>query len=277
MPTAPKFADAPLSLSPLCELEVPPLDLIDMAARAGFASVGFRILPAAPGGIAYPLATSSEQAAVRAACKATGVALLYAELISIVADTRPADFLPLFEASAAIGIPRVLVAGDHPDIGLVTDHFAALCDLARPYDLALDFEFMPFRAIADLASAVTIVTDAKQSNGFVLVDALHFSRSNSSLDQLRALDRRLLGTFQICDAPKVPPPRDQYMAEARTRRLLPGVGGLDLGAIMDALPADVPIGVEIPIAAQYANLSPAERIALLATSTRTYLSQRVSS
>ena len=62
------------------------------------------------------------------------------------------------------------------------------------------------------------------------------------------------------------------MTEARTQRLLPGDGGLDIQALLDVLPADIPIGVEIPLTAQYPHMTPAERLAMIATATRSYLS-----
>ena len=84
----------------------------------------------------------------------------------------------------------------------------------------------------------------------------------------------MIGTFQICDAPKEPPPPEGLVTEARTRRLLPGAGGLPLGPLMEALPAGVPLGVEVPLAGQHPDLSPAARLEMLVSSTRRYLEQR---
>ncbi len=55
----------PLSIAHLCELGVKPADLIDLAARAGFASVGLRTAAVAPGGVSYPLGSAAEQAEMR--------------------------------------------------------------------------------------------------------------------------------------------------------------------------------------------------------------------
>ena len=73
----------PLSIAHLSELDTPPLDYIEFAARAGFASIGLRPNPAAPGGIVYPLATATEQAELRRPIKATGVSVMYIELIGL--------------------------------------------------------------------------------------------------------------------------------------------------------------------------------------------------
>ena len=53
------MSDVPLSLAHLSELDVPPLELVELAARAGFASIGLRTSPASPGGVVYPLTHGS--------------------------------------------------------------------------------------------------------------------------------------------------------------------------------------------------------------------------
>ncbi len=268
------YANVPLSLAHLCELEVAPPELIDIAARAGFASVGLRTYPASPGGVAYALRTSAEQAEMRRRIAATGVSVLYIELISLSETTRVADYGPMLEAGAAIGARRVAVAGDTSDVAVVADKMAELCVLARGFGIAVDLEFMPFRAVRSLADAVAVVRRAGEVNAHVLIDALHVFRSGSSLADLAALDPRLLGTLQICDAPHAAPAAAELVVEARTRRLFPGQGGLDLAGLMAALPPEIPIGVEVPLAGQYPNLDPAERLARLAKVTRAFLERR---
>ncbi len=53
---------ATLGLAALTVLDAPPLEQIALAERHGFDSVGFRLLPAVPGTMAYPL---HEDAAAR--------------------------------------------------------------------------------------------------------------------------------------------------------------------------------------------------------------------
>ena len=59
---------------------------------------------------------------------------------------------------------------------------------------------------------------------------------------------RLLQHYgQLCDVPAaVPPTLDAIRTEARTARRFPGEGGLDLLALLRALPADLPISLEAP-------------------------------
>jgi sugar phosphate isomerase/epimerase len=269
-----RFDGIPLSLAHLSELEVAPPDLVALAARAGLASIGLRTRAASPGGIEYPLRGAAEQAEMRRRIADTGVSVLYIELVSLFEDTRLEDCRPMLEAGAAIGATRLVVAGDSADFAVVADRMARVCALARPYGIAVDLEFMPFRAVRSFADALDVVTRAAQPNAHILVDALHVFRSNSDLAALRAADRALLGTFQICDAPRQAPPQAELVVEARTRRLMPGHGGLDLWPLIDALPADLPFGVEVPLAGQFPNLPPGDRLALQVRETRKFLEQR---
>lgn len=271
MPTADTM---PLSIAHLSALDTPPLDYIEFAARAGFASIGLRTNPAAPGGIAYPLATAAKQAELRRRIEATGVSVMYIELIGLSETTRAADYRPMLEVGAAIGASRLGVGGDSANFAVVAERMAEICDLAREYNIAVDIEFMPFRPVKTFADAVEVVRMADRPNAHIMVDALHVFRSNSSLDDIRRANPKFLGTFQICDAPRDPPPADQLATEARTRRLLPGHGGLPLWELIDAMPADIPVGVELPIASQFPQLDAQARMQLMARSTREFYASR---
>ncbi len=264
----------PLSIAHLSELEVPPLDLVEFAARAGFASIGLRTNPASPGGVVYPLATSAEQAEMRRRLAATGVSVLYIEMVGLSEATRISDYRPMLERGAAIGASRLCVGGDSADFAVVAERMAEMCDLARDYRIAVDLEFMPFRPVKTFADAVQVVRMADRPNAHILVDALHVFRSNSSLDDIKRVDTKLLGTFQICDAPRDPPLADQLVIEARTKRLLAGHGGLPLWSLIDALPADIAVGVELPIASQFPHLDAPARMQLMVQSTREFYASR---
>lgn len=269
-----EFTDqTPLSLAHLSELDVPPIELVGLAARAGFASIGLRTRQAAPGGVEYPLRSPAEQTEMRRRLAATGVSVLYIELVSLSEATRAEDYRPMFEAGAALGATRVAAGGDSANFPLLAERLAEICDLARGYGLAVDLEFMPFRPVRSFSDAVEIVRRADRPNAHILVDALHVFRSGSRVEEIAGTDPALFGTFQICDAPRAAPPPDGLVAEARTHRLLPGAGGLDLQSLIAALPRGIPLGVEIPLASQHPELAPAARLATLVRSTREFLKQ----
>ena len=267
----------PLSLAHLSELEMPPAALAEAAGRAGFASIGVRSMPAVPGGTCHRLEPRDARDELRGALARANVELLYVEMIPLDRATEPRRFRDALEAGAELGATRVAVAGDDPDPAVVSARMAELCDIAAPLGMAVDIEFMPFRAVADLAGALDVVLRARRPNAHVLVDALHVFRSRSDLGLLARTDPALLGTFQLCDAaPDAPRDHAGLAAEARTRRLMPGDGGLDLRALMAALPADLPLGLEVPLAGRFPAMQPSDRLGALVRASRAYLGRGVS-
>ncbi|WP_333967988.1 TIM barrel protein, partial [Pseudomonas aeruginosa] len=141
----------------------------------------------------------------------------------------------------------VLVAGNDDDERRSADNFAALCDLARPLGLDPHLEFMPWTGIRDLRQAARVVEAAARDNAGLLLDAFHFDRSASSLEDLRAIPPARLGYAQLCDVvgPR-PTSMDEILRQAREERRFPGDGGLDLLALLRALPENLPLSLEVP-------------------------------
>ena len=127
-------ANVPLSLAHLSELDVPPLALVELAARAGFASIGLRTSPASPGGVVYPLqhgrrAGRDAQAPRRQRHEGAEV-----EMVPLTAALRAADYKPMMETGAAIGASRLTVGGgDTEDFSVVAEKLAAMADLAQAF------------------------------------------------------------------------------------------------------------------------------------------------
>ena len=236
------------SLAQLMALPYGPPEMVQLAADTGCAAAGIRLLPASPGGVHYPL--MDDPAMLRetlARIEGTGVQVLDLEVIRLAPDFEVERFLPFMEVGAKLRARHILVAGDDTDIGRLTASFAELCETARGFGLSADLEFMPWTAVSNADIAHRIVASAAQDNGGVLVDALHFARSGSSLDDVAALPRQWLRYAQICDG-TVPGPDtvEGMIHDARCERLLPGEGGIALRELFDRLPHDLPISIEVP-------------------------------
>ena len=236
------------SLAHLTALPFTPPQMVQLAADLGCSACGLRLLPAAPGGVYHPLTLGGTPLAeTRARMEGTGVRVLDLEIIRIAQGFDPRTYGPFFEVGAALGARHVLVAGDEPDAARLTAAFAVLCDAAAPYGLTCDLEPMPWTPVASVSDATRIVASADRPNGAVLIDALHFFRSASTFDDVRRLPRARLNYAQISDS-RVPGPttREGLIHDARCERMLPGEGGFDLRSLFAALPADLPVSVEIP-------------------------------
>ena len=142
------------SLAALTVLDLAPPALIDVAAACGYDAVGIRLLPAMPGGIAYPL--MDDEASLKetlARLDATGIKVADLEVVALRPETEIAGFSAFFETGARLGAKHILVAGYDPDLGRFSDSFARFCEAAAPYGLTADLEFMPWTYVPDLATA----------------------------------------------------------------------------------------------------------------------------
>ena len=88
-----------------------------------------------------------------------------------------------------------------------------------------------------------------QANAGILVDALHFDRSNSPVAEFAHTPAHRLHYWQLCDGPAERPTTNEAMIHAaRHERLFPGEGGIDLISLARAMPADITVSIEVPTA-----------------------------
>lgn len=225
-----------------------PPEAVRIAAANGYAFTGLRLWPNAPGApqqhlIGQPAVLRETQAAIRD----TGVGIFDVEILRIGETFDPHAWDALYEACAALGARAILVAGDDADEARLTANYARVCEVMAPYGLTADLEFMPWTAVKDARTALRVVTNAgRPANAGILVDALHFGRSTTTLDDIRAIPRELLHYAQICDAEAGTHfSTEQLIHTARCERLLPGEGSIDVRGLFAALPADLPVSVEV--------------------------------
>lgn len=236
------------SLATLTVLELSPPDMVEVAARAGYSHVGLRLIPATADEQHFPLV--ADRALLNqtlARLRDTGVRVLDAEILRLKPETCVSDFAPVLAVSAELGASELLVAGNDPDEARLTERFAELCELAEPFGLHPHLEFMPWTDARDLNQAARIVEAAGSDNGGVLVDAFHFDRSGSSLEDLAKVAPKRLRYMQLCDvAGPRPDDMDEILRQARNERRFPGEGDCDLLALLRAMPANIPLSLEIP-------------------------------
>ena len=236
------------SLAYLSSHRCTPAQAIQVAAQTGYQFVGLRLWPNAPGAPQQHLLDHPQ--ALREALAAqqdTGVGVFDLEIIRINADFDPHTWDRLYDVGAQLKAKAILVAGDDPDETRLTQNYARLCEVMQPYGMTADLEFMPWTEVKDAQSALRIIRNAGMpSNAGILVDALHFGRSTTSLDDIRAIPRALLHYAQICDAQAgLHFTTAQMIHTARCERLLPGDGNIDVHGLFAALPADLPVSVEV--------------------------------
>jgi len=234
-------------LAPQTAPELSPPDLITCAAQAGYSHVGVRVVtgaarpdsPMAPG---QPLLRETAER-----LRQEGVGLHEAEVVRLDAQTQVDDFRPALEAAAWLGATRMVAVSDDPEPARAADYFARLCELADAHGLTVDIEPIPYYVTRDIAAAEALIARSGSRNGGIVPDPLHLFRSGDGVEGLRRITPGLLHLAQLCDAPAaIPDNHEEMMRQARTARLDPGEGGLDLLGYLRALPEGLPLSLEVP-------------------------------
>jgi sugar phosphate isomerase/epimerase len=235
------------SLAHLTVLPCSPPEMVNIAAKAGYNYVSFRITSVTAEEESYPLMndrTMMRETKQRLAD--TGLKVLDVELARLDPATEPETYQLLFEVCGELAARAVIAQLPDSDRARAVDRFGRLCDLAAPYGLTVDLEFPSWTETPDLPAAVSVLETVRRPNAGILVDTLHFDRSRSSLEELEQLPREWFHFVHLCDAPKeIPATTDGVIRTARSERLPIGEGELDLRAILQRIPP-VPYSLEIP-------------------------------
>jgi sugar phosphate isomerase/epimerase len=268
----------PIALAHLTVLELSPPQVVETAAAAGFGLVGLRLAPAAPGERVHPMLSTAAGPAplmreTLARMADLAVAVNDVELVGLREDSDVLAFEPLLEAAARLGARHVLVAGDGVDESAMAERLAALCAIARPHRLRMGLEFMPWRGIGRLDSALRVVRRAgADADCGVIVDAIHLDRSGARASDLARLAAADWSYFQICDAPaQRPASREELLFQARQARMVPGQGGLDLRGMLRQVPDGTTVSIEAPSQGRPPVLPPLQRARVLREATEALL------
>lgn len=245
-----------IGLAALTVLELQPPEHIEVAAQAGYSHVGLRLIPVAGQKFRHRFDLGEIEARLRA----TGVRVLDVEVFRLEPHTDVAAFEPVLATSARLQASDLLVHGADPDAARLADMFARLCDLARKYGLNASLEPMPWVDVSNVGRAMRIIEGAGRANSGLLVDPIHFFRGGDSIAALAKVPKERLRYLQFCDArAEIPTDMQEIIRQARGDRLFPGEGGLDLKGLLAALPASLPMSLEIPVAQEMPALERARR------------------
>ena len=236
------------SLAHLTVLDCTPAEMTYIAARAGYDFVSIR--PIGLGTVnepQYPLAENKAMLRdTKAALNETGLKLLDIEMARIYDGVDLKTYLPAFEVAAELGGRHVLTTVQTDNRNFAIEAFAELCELAKPFGLTIDLEFITWYHVSTFKEASDIVRAANCKNGGILVDILHFNRSKVQLGELDTVPQEWFHYAHVCDAPKEnPTTKEGLIHTAREERLYVGEGGIDIASILNRMP-EIPYSLEIP-------------------------------
>ena len=237
------------SLAHLTVLGTTPLELIEIAADAGYDYASIRMTSVAEGEHVTPLAGDPDDGppCVEASRRHRPRRCSTSSSPGSARTTSPSKYRGVLEAAAAIGARHVLGQLPDPDRDRATERFGRLCDLALDFGLTVDLEFPSWSETGDLLgrrgrgeSRRSIATPESWSMRFT-----SFGRTRRST-QLAALPPEWFRFVQLCDAPaEAAPTVEGVIHTARSARSLPGYGHLPLRELLEHLPAG-PYSLEVP-------------------------------
>lgn len=265
------------SLAHLTVLGCPPPEMTYIAARAGYDFVSLRpIFMGLPGEPNYALADNPAMLKqTKRALAETGIKLYDIELARVYDHMHPTKYLPAMEVAAELGGRAVLSSIWTEERDYAIDMFGRLCDLAKPFGLTVDLEYMPIAGVRSLADAVQVLTAVKRDNAGLMVDTHHFQRAGDRVEALDALPREWFHFAHLCDAPaEIPADRDELTRIMREGRLYLGEGGIDVAGILKHLP-EVVYSIELPNLAYVREIGYAEHACRCLETARAYVKANV--
>jgi sugar phosphate isomerase/epimerase len=249
--------------------EFGPVETIKAAVAGGFDAVGLWVEPEN-----WTATTIRES---KAALADSGLELLDVEVIWIKPDSDMAMHRRSIDIGAELGAKNVLCVSSDPDMGATAVRLAALCEHAEPCGMRVALEFGIFTEVKDLAMAMTVLDAVAHPLRALLIDPIHVDRSGSTVTQIAAVPRNLLPYAQFCDARyDRPDPAnfDAVITDAIDLRLQCGDGALPLKAMLEAMPADIPLSIELRSKALRDGYpDPGERAKAVANATRAWFAK----
>ena len=246
------------------------VDVVEAGAAAGFDAVGLWIDPT------DWAARDTREA--RAAIARTGIPVLDVEVIWIKPGVPLDAHRKVMDVGAELGAANVLCVSSEPDPAVTAGQLAALCRHAEGSGMRVALEFGIFTEVRDLSQALAILDIVGHPLRAVLVDPIHVDRSRTPIEQIAAIDPALVPYAQFCDAcAERPDPADfdAVITDAIDLREQCGEGALPLEAILSALPAQVPLSIELRSAALRASFpEPTRRARAVLDATRAWLDAR---
>jgi len=257
----------PISLASGVVPECGPVETIIAARDGGFDAVGLWVEPAN-----WTAKTTRE---ALEALGDTGLGVLDVEVIWLRGDTRLEDHKRVIDIGAALGAANVLCVSSHPDAATTIAELTALCHHAESSAMRVALEFGIFTEVKNLKAAMAILDAVGHPLRALLVDPIHVDRSCTTIAEIAALDPALVPYAQFCDAPAQRPDPTDFDAvihDAINLREQCGQGVLPLAALREALPAGIPLSIELRSAAlREAFPHPSLRAAAVAQATRAWL------
>ena len=229
----------PIVLAPTSLSSAPPMEYIDAAVEAGYDGIGIRLFRSPGINYAFHPVAGDDTLERQVKTKLFGANMPVYDILSyyLQPEMDIESMKPSLEYGAEIGARYALVIGDDPDWDRQVQNFGRFCEVTKGFGLTSSIEApVTQRQVNTLDKALNLIKESGADNACVCLDPFHYFRTGHSPDQLKGQDPKLFPYTQIDDGlDNVPAPGG---------RCAPGEGLVPLDAILDALPANLPLSLE---------------------------------
>ncbi len=225
----------PIVLAPTTLMQAQPLDYIEIAARAGYDGIGLRLYPS-PNMTFFPVVGDKDlMAKVKSAIKSAKLKV-YDILTCYVQPELDLEAMKrAHEFGAEIGADYALVIGADPEWSRQVENFAKICENAGQFGIICALEAPVNRqTLTTLDLNLKLIRDSG-ANAVISIDPVQFFRSGGKVDDLKAVDPKLMPYTQLCDGSDMTPMHPYCM---------PGDGIFPLREMLDVMPPELPLSIE---------------------------------
>ncbi len=180
----------------------------------------------------------------------------------------------IVDVGKRLGADNLLVVSDEADPELLGPALSTISDWCDG-ELAPSLEFLRITSVQSLAQARELLEQCGNHSFGILIDTLHLARSGELSSGL-TLDPAQHPYIQLCDGQLAcEEDFDSLLQDALDGRMAPGESELDLGIVLDELPQDVPLSLEVRSAWYRDHYpDPAERARKIYEETTKFLKRR---
>lgn len=220
---------------------ISPPDMARIAGEAGYNAVGLWVEP----GVNWDASTTRE---VQSVLTRYNMVPLDVEVIWLQAGASPDPVHhQIIDIGGMLGARNCLIVSSEPDRDNTKRLYEDLCRHAEAAGMRACLEYMGITEIQTLDDALDVVNAVGHPAGGILVDAFHHERVGHLPSKIAEIPSHWLSYVQLCDMPERGSITDTqaYLTDALDGRLAPGEGALPLPEIIAALPANLPVSLEI--------------------------------
>ena len=175
-----------------------------------------------------------------------GVGISLGEGMVIAPDADVSGLASDLDVMAELGAAQINTLSFDRDRNRTFDQLATLTEMAAERGMGTTIELAPGVTIGDPDTLLAAIEHVGRPDLRLALDTMHWVRAGFGAAELRELGPEKIGYVQLSDT-TLKPRLKSYLEEAMYERMAPGDGELPLAEILAAVPADVVVGLEIPM------------------------------